>query len=221
MIQMKWAASCIAAAGRDPGERHHRARPRRHRHLPRPVQLPRAGAGRGAGACVRGAARARVPPPGLAAGGGVGAAAAPLPPPAPAPLLPAPAQPALRRRHSGRGPALARAPLQPQRAPAAATAMGTVDGGVICGGGLQGEVQGYGKMQDTRLLVLGLSKIFKGWEEDGKQSRGGMAAGKYLWMVWHLHCWNFSDTDYFVKYTESMISILLQIALVRSQQEMV
>ena len=137
------------------------------------------------------------------------------------PLLPAPAQPALRRRHSGRGPALARAPLQPQRAPAAATAMGTVDGGVICGGGLQGEVQGYGKMQDTRLLVLGSSKIFKGWEEDGKQSRGGMAAGKYLWMVWHLHCWNFSDTDYFVKYTESMISILLQIALVRSQQEMV
>ena len=62
--------------------------------------------------------------------------------------------------------------------PAAATAMGTVDGGVICGGGLQGEVQGYGKMQDTRLLVLGSSKIFKGWEEDGKQSRGGMAAGK-------------------------------------------
>ena len=141
----------------------------------------------------------------------------------PRPLLPAlaPSQPALRRRHPGRGEALARAPLQPQRAPAAATAMGTVDGGVICGGGLQGEVQGYGKMQDTRLLVLGSSKIFKGWEEDGKQSRGGMAAGKYLWMVWHLHCWNFSDTDYFVKYTESMISILLQIALVRSQQEMV
>ena len=143
------------------------------------------------------------------------------PPPPLYPLLPAPAQPALRHRHSGRGPALARAPLQLQSAPAAATAMGTVDGGVICGGGLQGEVQGYGKMQDTRLLVLGSSKIFKGWEEDGKQSRGGMAAGKYLWMVWHLHCWNFSDTDYFVKYTESMISILLQIALVRSQQEMV
>ena len=81
--------------------------------------------------------------------------------------------------------------------------MGKVDGVVICGGGLQGEVQAYGKMQDTRLLVLGSSepKSSKGWEEeDGKQSRGGMAAGKYLWMVWHLHCWNFSDTDYFVKH---------------------
>ena len=57
--------------------------------------------------------------------------------------------------------------------PAAAMAMGMVDGVVICGGGLQGEVQGYGKMQDTRLLVLGSSKIFKGWKkEDGKQNRG-------------------------------------------------
>ena len=225
MIQMKWAASCIAAAGRDPGERHHRARPRRHRHLPRPVQLPRAGAGRGAGACVRGAAHARVPPPGLAAGGGVGAAAAPLPPPAPAPLLPAlaPAQPALRRRHPRRGEALARAPLQPQRAPAPCRRHGHGQGGRRRD--LRGRSAGRGlglRQDDTRLLVLSSSKIFRGREEeDGKQSRGGMAAGKYLWMVWHLHRWNFSDTDYFVKYTESMISILLQIALVRSQQEMV
>ena len=90
---------------------------------------------------------------------------------------------------------------------------------------LRGRSAGRGlglRQDDTRLLILSSSKIFRGREEeDGKQSRGGMAAGKYLWMVWHLHCWNFSDTDYFVKYTESMISILLQIALVRSQQEMV
>ena len=200
-----------------------------HRHLPRPVQLPRAGARHGAGAGVRGAARARVPPPGLAAGGGGVAAAAPLPPSDPAPLLPAlaPAQPALRRRHPRRGEALARAPLQPQRAPAPCRRHGHGQGGRRRD--LRGRSAGRGlglRQDDTRLLVLGSSEIFRGREEeDGKQSRGGMAAGKYLWMVWHLHCWNFSDTDYFVKHemlnTESMISILLQIALVRSQQEMV
>ena len=90
-------------------------------------------------------------------------------------------------------------------------------------------------MQDMRLLALGSSDIFKREEEeDGKQSREGMAAGKYLWMVWHLHCWNFSDTLFcemlntelvrwvekkYEAVTKNLISILLQIALVRSQQE--
>ena len=94
----------------------------------------------------------------------------------PRPLLPAlaPAQPALRRRHPGRGEALARAPLQPQRAPTPCRRHGHGQGGRRRD--LRGRSAGRGlglRQDDTRLLVPARPK-----SSGGGRRRKGSRAGE-------------------------------------------
>ena len=217
MIQMKWAASCIAAAGRGPG-RQQEARCRKGN------ESERCGATRAppspwttCGACSAATARwrasssspATAPPSPTATSAAspswsrarswswcAGSSACSCPATRsgrwrgrsgrssttttfrPRPLLPAlaPAQPALRRRHPGRGEALARAPLQPQRAPTPCRRHGHGQGGRRRD--LRGRSAGRGlglRQDDTRLLVPARPKSYGG----GRRRKGSRAGEEW------------------------------------------